>query len=52
MVVKEDIEAALNAGVKGTPTLFINGKILRGVPKPWVLNEIFQFSEENLSMPE
>ena len=52
MVVKEDIEAGLNAGVKGTPTLFINGRMLRGVPKPWVLNKIFQFSEENLSMPE
>jgi protein-disulfide isomerase/uncharacterized membrane protein len=51
-VVKKDIEAAFNAGVKATPTLFINGRILRGVPKPWVLNEILQFGEENLSVPD
>jgi len=51
-VVKEDIEAGVNAGVKGTPTLFINGRMLSGVPKPWVFNEILHFGEENLSMPE
>jgi protein-disulfide isomerase/uncharacterized membrane protein len=51
VIVKEDIEAGFNAGVKGTPTLFINGRILMGVPKPWVLNEIFQFGKENLSTP-
>jgi protein-disulfide isomerase/uncharacterized membrane protein len=51
-VVNEDIEAAIDAGVKGTPTLFINGRRLRGVPKPWVLNEILQFSERNLSTTE
>jgi protein-disulfide isomerase len=47
-VVKEDIEAGIKAGVKGTPTLFVNGRRLGGVPKPWVLNEILQFGEENL----
>jgi protein-disulfide isomerase len=51
-VVKEDIRAGFDAGVKGTPTLFVNGRRLGGVPKPWVLNEILQFGEENLSMPE
>ena len=51
-VVIEDIQAAVNAGVTGTPTLFINGRKLRGVPKPWVLNELLKFSHENLAMPE
>jgi protein-disulfide isomerase/uncharacterized membrane protein len=51
-VVSEDIKAAINAGVKSTPTLFINGRGLRGVPKPWMLNEILQFSEKNLAPPE
>ena len=51
-VVKEDLEAGIKAGVQATPTLFINGRILRGVPKPWVLNEILQFGEKNLPVPE
>ena len=51
-VVKEDLEAGIRAGVTGTPNLFINGRILRGVPKPWMLNEILQFGDKNLSMPE
>jgi protein-disulfide isomerase/uncharacterized membrane protein len=51
-VVKEDIEAGIKAGIKGTPTLFVNGRRLGGVPKPWVLNEILQYSAENLSGPE
>jgi protein-disulfide isomerase len=51
-VVKEDLEAGVKAGVTATPTLFINGRILRGVPKPWVLNEILQFGEKNLSVPQ
>jgi len=51
-VVTEDINAAVNAGVTGTPTLFINGRKLRGVPKPWVLNELLKFSEKNLALPE
>ncbi|MGB5747564.1 MAG: vitamin K epoxide reductase family protein [Desulfobacterales bacterium] len=51
-VVSQDIEAAIDAGVKGTPTLFINGRRLGGVPKPWVLNEILQFSERNFSPAE
>jgi protein-disulfide isomerase len=50
-VVSEDIDAAFRAGVKSTPTLFINGRRLRGVPKPWVLNEILQYSKKNLSPP-
>jgi protein-disulfide isomerase len=51
-VVKEDIKAAIQAGVKSTPTLFINGRGLRGVPKPWMLNEILQYSKKNLFLPE
>ena len=51
-VVKEDINAAIRAGVKSTPTLFINGRGLRGVPKPWMLNEILQYSKKNLFLPE
>ena len=49
--VKEDIDAAIKAGVKSTPTLFINGRGLRGVPKPWMLNEILQHSRKNLAPP-
>jgi len=51
-VVREDIEAAFNAGVKSTPTLFINGRRLRGVPKPWMLDEILQYSKKNLAPPK
>ena len=51
-VVEDDINAAIQAGVKSTPTLFINGRGLRGVPKPWMLNEILQYSEKNLAPPE
>ena len=51
-VVREDIDAAIRAGVKSTPTLFINGRGLRGVPKPWMLNEILQYSEKNLAPPK
>ncbi len=50
-VVTEDIQAAINAGVTATPTLFINGRKLTGVPKPWVLNELLKFSEKNLTPP-
>ena len=48
-VVREDIDAATRAGVKSTPTLFINGRGLRGVPKPWMLNDILQYSRKNLA---
>jgi protein-disulfide isomerase/uncharacterized membrane protein len=51
-IVTEDVQAAISAGVTGTPTLFINGRKLRGVPKPWVLNELLKFSEKNLAPPE
>jgi protein-disulfide isomerase/uncharacterized membrane protein len=51
-VVTEDIQAALAAGVRSTPTLFINGRMLRGVQKPWVLNEIFQYSKKNFVLPK
>ena len=51
-VVKEDIEAGIRAGIRGTPTVFVNGRRLGGVPKPWVLNEILQFGAENLSRIE
>jgi uncharacterized membrane protein/protein-disulfide isomerase len=50
-VVREDIEAALNAGIRSTPTLLINGRQLRGVPKPWMLNEILQYSQKHLPPP-
>jgi len=51
-VVEEDIKAATQAGVNSTPTLFINGRGLRGVPKPWMLNEILRYSKKNLAPPE
>jgi protein-disulfide isomerase/uncharacterized membrane protein len=51
-VVNEDVKAASDAGVTGTPTLFINGRKLRGVPKPWVINELLKFSQSNLSPTE
>ena len=51
-VVSEDINAAAKAGVNSTPTLFVNGRKLRGVPKPWMLNEILQYSKKNLFPPE
>ncbi len=51
-IVVEDIQAAIDAGVTGTPTLFINGRKLRGVPKPWVLNELLKFSEKHLAPPQ
>lgn len=51
-VVKEDIAAGIKAGIRGTPTLFVNGRRLGGVPKPWMLNEILQFGEKNLSRLE
>ena len=51
-VVMEDINTAVNAGITGTPTLYINGRKLRGVPKTWVLNEILQFSEKNIAAPK
>jgi len=50
-VVREDINAAAKAGVNSTPTLFVNGRKLRGVPKPWMLNEILQYSQKNLAPP-
>jgi protein-disulfide isomerase len=50
-VVKEDIRDAINARVNSTPTLFINGRKFRGVPKPWMLEEILRFSQKNLSQP-
>jgi len=43
--VLEDIEDAMRLGIRSTPTLIINGRVLRGVPKPWVLNEILHYAE-------
>ena len=51
-VVQEDINAAIHAGVRSTPTLFINGRGLSGVPKPWMLNEILKYSKKNLAPPK
>ena len=50
-VVQEDINAAIHAGVRSTPTLFINGRGLSGVPKPWMLNEILNFQQEGVLAP-
>jgi protein-disulfide isomerase len=50
--VQEDINAAIHAGVRSTPTLFINGRGLSGVPKPWMLNEILKYSKKNLAPPK
>jgi protein-disulfide isomerase len=50
--VERDIQAADKAGVKSTPTLFINGRRLRGVPKPWMLNEILQYGQQHLPPPQ
>jgi protein-disulfide isomerase len=51
-VVREDIAAAYDSGVQSTPTLFINGRQLRGVPKPWMLTEILEYSQKNLLPPK
>lgn len=51
-IVSEDIVAAYRAGVRSTPTLLINGRQLRGVPKPWMLNEILQYSQKYLPPPK
>ncbi len=51
-VVMNDIKDAVNAGIRSTPTLVINGRILRGVPKPWMLNEILRYAEKNLPLPK
>ena len=51
-IVTEDINAAIHAGVRSTPTLFINGRGLRGIPKPWMLNEILKYSKKNLAPPK
>ena len=51
-IVREDIKAAYNAGVKSTPTLIINGRQLQGVPKPWMLDEILQYSKKHLPPPK
>ena len=51
-LVQEDIAAGLKAGIRATPTIIVNGRIHTGVPKPWVLNEIYKFAERNLRMPE
>ena len=51
-VVSEDIAAAFKAGIKSTPTLLINGRQLRGVPKPWMLYEILQYSQKHLPPPK
>jgi protein-disulfide isomerase len=49
-VVVEDINDAINAGIRSTPSLVINGRIMRGVPKPWMLNEILRYAAENFPL--
>ena len=49
-VVVEDINDAINAGIRSTPTLIINGRIMRGVPKPWMLNEILRYAEKHFPL--
>jgi protein-disulfide isomerase len=51
-IVMDDIETAVNAGIRSTPTLVINGRVLRGVPKPWMLNDILRYAAENLPLPK
>ena len=47
-VVREDIREGTAAGVNSTPTLFVNGRVLRGVYRPSVLEQIIQHT---LDMP-
>jgi len=51
-VVQRDIDDAMRAGIRSTPTLIINGRMLRGVPKPWMLNEILRYAAKNLPLQE
>jgi protein-disulfide isomerase/uncharacterized membrane protein len=51
-VVVEDIQDAIDAGIRSTPTLIINGRIMRGVPKPWMLNEILRYAEKNFPIED
>ena len=47
-IVRQDIETAVKLGVTSTPTMFINGRALRGgVRKPWVLEKILDHAREN-----
>ena len=50
-IVQRDIADAMRAGIRSTPTLIINGRMLRGVPKPWMLNEILRYAAKNLPLP-
>jgi protein-disulfide isomerase/uncharacterized membrane protein len=49
-VVVDDIKDAIDAGLRSTPTLIINGRIMRGVPKPWMLNEILRYAAKNFPL--
>ena len=51
-VVREDIREGTAAGVNSTPTLFVNGRILRGVYKPSVLEQIIQHTLDMPAAPE
>jgi protein-disulfide isomerase len=51
-VVKEDINTAIKARIRSTPTLLINGRMLRGVPKPLELNEILRYAKKHLPPPK
>ena len=46
-VIRQDIDEALALGVRQTPMLFINGRGLNGVPRPWILRKIINFAREN-----
>ena len=51
-VVTQDMKDAINAGIRSTPTLVINGRILKGVPKPWMLSEILRYAGKHLPLEE
>jgi protein-disulfide isomerase len=39
--ISQDLEAGLKAGVKGTPTIFVNGAKFQGVVPKDILQQIF-----------
>ena len=51
-IVRQDIDEAQKLGLRQTPILFLNGRALRGVPRPSIFSQIVTFSLEKLSSPE
>ena len=46
-----DQKLGASIAVSGTPTLFINGRILRGIPKPWVLEQVILEARDSADAP-